>query len=248
LFSVWVWWGLKIASAKQTNETSQVERLITDSTLELRGTIRDEVNSLYSRLRNEDGYAGGAAKLASEKTFEIIRDHRANVLIQNGLEEKGCVAFLFTPPPITNGGRKFFLFDLVGNILKNRISLYVTENNCLVARFLMYDGRREELSVDLRVLEPGKAHPIFVQWHTGANRIMLVVGYEEYTRVIPNLRFDKLGPVLFMGTDFEGKFQAILGKGDEKLSDILKTLGYREYQSQPRPNNTNQNSSHDRIE
>ena len=240
LLVVWLWWGIRITTARQRNDTHQLKHLINESTSTvkdslqesydgIKDSLREEMDALYRRLQNEDGYPEKDAKIAFNKTFEAIKGNGISGLIKRDLEKKGCIYLVFTPESLGDENRKFFIFDLVGNITKNRISLYVNEQYKMVARFLMSDGHREDISVDIKGLEADKSYPVFAQWNTDDGRIQLIVGYEEYTRVIPGLHFDKLGPVIFKGIDFEGKFPGVFNKGGPRPSDILKNLGYKEY-------------------
>ena len=48
-------------------------------------------------------------------------------------------------------------------------------------------------------------------------------------KIIPNLHFDVLGPLVFKGTDFEGRFPGKIGEEfpvkHEKTDDIWKAMG-----------------------
>ena len=147
LLVVWLWWGIRITTARQRNDTHQLKHLINESTSTvkdslqesydgIKDSLREEMDALYRRLQNEDGYPEKDAKIAFNKTFEAIKGNGISGLIKRDLEKKGCIYLVFTPESLGDENRKFFIFDLVGNITKNRISLYVNEQYKMVARFL----------------------------------------------------------------------------------------------------------------
>jgi len=99
-----------------------------------------------------------------------------------------------------------------------------------VYQVLTSDGRNESLIYDISHWRKEQAYFIVLQWITKEDKICLVVDKKIVgQKIIPNLHFDVLGPIVFKGVDFEGKFPAKIGEGfpvkHEKTDDIWKAMG-----------------------
>lgn len=166
----------------------------------------------------------------AKRTFEIGKNFNANFLLKKGYEKKGGMGTWFTPSWKDRPQNKFYLLDFVGNLDKNRISIFITEENQLIAQILTSDARKEIINVNIKDWKKDEPHLIVLQWDTDINRIQLYVDKILYEKFIPNLSFDILGPVVFQGIDFEGKYPGKFQRGGPKISEGLKSIGMKEYE------------------
>jgi len=191
--------------------------------------IMDQLELLHVRVEPEGKVSLESAREKAKRTYQVAKNNNANLLIDtDGSEKEGGIGTWFTPMWKGHPRRKFYLMDLVGHLDRNRISVFFTEENSLVCQILTSDGRKELLAVDISSWTENEHHLIIVQWKTEDDRVELGVDGKIYVKTIPNLSFDVLGPLLFKGIDFEGKFPGDLTKGGPSLSAGLEKLGYRE--------------------
>lgn len=192
-----------------------------------RKEIMEGIKSILKR--QEKDVAPDIIEKEAQRTYEIVKNFNANFLIKKGYEKKGGMGTWFTPMWEEQPQRKFYLMDFVGNLDKNRISVFITKESLLICQVLTSDGRKTDLLADISTWKKDAPHLIIVQWQTEKNKVQLFVDKKEYVEIIPNLNFDVLGPLVFIGIDFEGKFPAHLREGGPKISEGLKSIGLSEY-------------------
>lgn len=234
------WYGGKIQQDKSGREqTKEIKKSVVESGAELisgQDRILKAIISLHKRLDEGQADSKKVIRRRAEKTYEVARNYNASFLVKEGYEKKGQIGAWFTPMWEGVNTRKFFLADFVGGLEKDRISIFFDKAE-LVYRILTSDGRNATISLDTTSWKKGRPYLIFAAWDTNKDWAQLYAGergdappqIEE--QIIHNLHFDKLGPLVFMGIDFEGKFPAKLQPGSLKLTDsqVLKKMGYSKY-------------------
>lgn len=165
----------------------------------------------------------------AKNTFELGKNLNANFIYKKGYEKKGGMGTWLTPGWEEKPESKFYLLDFVGNLDRNRISIFITEKNKLIAQILTADARKEIIDVNIEDWKKGEPHLVILQWNTDEDRVQLYVDRTLHEKTIPNLSFEVLGPVIFMGMDFEGKFPGRFQRGGPKISEGLKSIGMKEY-------------------
>lgn len=209
--------------------TKKGQDKIRDEVKQSKEIIIEEINNLYARLKDDGEFQVEDIQETAKRTYEIAENLNANLIVKKGYEKKGGFGTWFTPSWDAQPSQQFYLADFVGDLHKNRISVFITEKSILVCQILTSDGRNEKISVDIASWKKGEPYLIIVQWNTTENRVELYVNKKKYERIIPDLNFDKLGPILFVGIDFEGKYPAKLKRGGPKISEGLKAIGFEEF-------------------
>ena len=234
------WYGGKIQQAKSDREqTEQIKKSVVESGTELKSNqdrILKEIELIRERMDVKQTLGKKELIDASKKTYEVAKNYNANLLLKEGYEKQGSIGSWFTPMWEGDNKRKFFLLDFVGDTNKNRISVYF-EKDKLVCRILNYTGKPESIWLDTHSWVKGIPYLIFVMWDTEKSWVQLFAckrgasSPQIEEKIIQDLKFDKLGPLLFMGIDFEGKFPARVAPGSLKLSESqeLKEMGYSKY-------------------
>ncbi len=221
---------LTVEAAKKEvlTEQKKMSNQIDDS----KNEILKEIRNLYKRALNEHEIKEVNFDEAAKGTYEIAKNKNANILLKKGYEKKGGIGLWFTPQWDSVPKHKFYLVDFVGNLKKNRISVYITQTPQLIYQILTSDGKNEKIEVDISSWEKGKPYLIIVQWQTEKNRIELFINEDNYEKIIPNLHFDKLGPIVFMGIDFEGNFPSDFKTGGPSIAEGLKHIGMDEFKQE----------------
>jgi hypothetical protein len=227
---------------EQLTKTEEIKDTVTSSAekvLEDQKKIIEEIKLIYASIAGKKLTPEDVEKQA-EKTFEIARNHNANFLLKEGYEEKGSILSWFSPMWDGRNIRKFYLSDFVGRPDKDRISVFI-DGNDLVYQVLTSERKTEALKLDISKWKKDKPQLICVQWDTNRNWMEIMVAEKDLgsplqtkEKTVANLHFDKLGPLFFMGIDFEGKYPAKLKKGravpeSYSISHQAKRGGWKEY-------------------
>jgi hypothetical protein len=223
--------GKQLEKLEKFKDEKKIEKILTDSKSELKEAIVKEIENLYKRLTIEDNFQKDDIEKAAKMTYEIAKNGNANLLVKKDMKRR-WFWFWFTPMWNKSPHRKFYLADFVGNITKNRISVFVTEEAKLICQVLTSDGRDEQISVNISSWVKNEPHLIIVDWKSSENKLTLHLDKDKYEKNIPNLHFDKLGPVIFIGIDFEGNFPSKLGEGGPKISEGFKRVGFKEFKQE----------------
>lgn len=227
---------------EQLTKTEEMKDTVTSSVqkvIENQEKIKEEIKLIHASITDKKLTPQDLEKQA-EKTFEIARNHNANFLLQEGYEEKGNILFWFKPMWDGINTKKFYLSDFVGRPDKDRISVFI-DGNDLVYQAITSERKTEALKLDISKWKKGKPQLICVQWDTNRNWMKIRVVEKDLgsplqtkEKTVANLHFDKLGPLTFIGIDFEGKYPAKLKKEravpeSYSISSQLKRGGWKEY-------------------
>lgn len=234
---------IKLGASKKIQEETRtsissgfdnVDKKIDNSKKELEETLQKELENLYSRLKREDNYNTDNIEESAKRTFELAKNKNANLLIKKGYEKKGGFGTWFTPMWNNAPQNKFYIADFVGNLQKNRISVFITPESKIICQILTSDAKNEKISVDISNWKKEEPHLIIVQWETSEDWVELNIDNRPHRKNIPDLKFDILGPLLFTGIDFEGKYPAKLKDSTDgpKIAEGLKAIGFEEYKQE----------------
>ena len=205
------WYGGKIEGDKSDREhTEEIKESIGQSKVELEANqerILEEIILLHEKLDERHILSRKALLGKAKKTYEVVKNYNANFLLKEGYEKKGQIGTCFTPEWEGVKTRKFFLADIVGNLEKDRISVFFDKHE-LVLRILTSDGRSETVSLDTTSWKKGRPYLIFATWDTDKDWVKLYAGEKGDSppqieeKIIHNLHFEKLGQLVFMGIYF----------------------------------------------
>lgn len=194
-----------------------------------------EIENLFDRKITNNLKEPIDNKKVAERTFEVIKFSESQIFLRDEYTPTtGGMGTWFTPMGSIKPNKKFFLADLVGDIDRNRISLYITEDAKLVSRILTADATSHQIEVDISNWQLGEPHLLAVQWNTQEEFVDLNVDSISHKKIIPGLKFDRLGPLFLKGTDFEGNFPARLKEGGPNLADGLRKIGFTEFNRETR--------------
>lgn len=225
---------------EQLTKTEKMKDTVTRSLEEVaedQKKIMEALKSIHASIAEKKLTPEDVEK-QSRKTYEVARNFNANLFYKKGYEKEGTMGVWFTPQWKEVNTRKFFLLDFVGELDKNRMSIFF-EKTELVYRILTSDGREETLSLDTASWKSGTPYLISADWDTNRDWVEVGAGEKDLPfppqivqKTIHNLHFDKLGPLLFVGIDFEGKYPAKLKRGSlgYSITKQLQRGGWEEYE------------------
>ncbi|MBU0759610.1 MAG: hypothetical protein KKC66_03610 [Candidatus Omnitrophica bacterium] len=135
---------------------------IRDEVKQSEEVIIEEIKNLYTRLKNEGDFQVEDVHETAKSTYEIAKNFNANLIVKKGYEKKGGFGTWFTPGWNTEPSQKFYLADFVGDLHKNRISVFITEESVLFCQILTSDGRNEKIAVDISSWKKGVSYLVIV--------------------------------------------------------------------------------------
>lgn len=190
--------------------------------------IINEIKSLLNR--NESFDANKDLSKNAEKVFETIKFSQSKIFLRNEYSpNSGGFGTWFTPIGDIKSSKKFYLADLLGDIDRNRISLFVSDDAKIVCKILTANKGEHTIEVDISSWKSGEPHLLIVQWNVEKQYVELNIDSVSTKKNIPNLKFDRLGPLFIKGADFEGHFPAKLAEGGPSIVEGLRSIGFKEY-------------------
>jgi len=191
------------ASLNRPGKENQREILkaIDDSKREVINTI----SSILAREKRKVKIDQDTEK-RSEQKYQLLVNKNTNFIPID--TQKGTMLTLFKVVVDQIPSKRFYLLDLVGDLERNRISLFI-EGGLVTCQILTHTGKKESLSGSLTRWARGDVHTVIMTWNISKQRSTLYIdGKVVAEKTIKDLQFDVLGPVAFGGTDFEGDFPA----------------------------------------
>ncbi len=134
-----------------------------------------------------EGIIGSGVKIMLKKGVDVVDEGSAMVVWLLGTKSPNMV-----------------LFDLVGDILQNRISLILNDDVSISLR--AYDDNGQKVEVQSRSYPPTHYLVILATWQ--GQRISLWINGEKQGSKLMSKGFDYLGPVFLLCIDIEGKLSA----------------------------------------
>lgn len=197
----WGFWNPRQSTSSQPGKENQREILeaINDSKRE----VISQISSILARYEMKDKVDQDIEKRAEQK-YKLLMVKGTNFVPVD--TQKGTIITMFRIVTDQLASQKFFLLDLVGDLQRNRVSLFV-EGGFVKCRILTSTGKKELLTANLAGRAQGDVHIVIMTWSISKQRLRLDIdGKMVAERTVQGLQFDVLGPMAFAGTDFEGDF------------------------------------------